>query len=128
MTLKEVRAWLVGLAEAEATLPARVVLERLPEGEIASEESSDPFADMTVEEVGGILKRSPSTVRHWCRTGLLPGAYLLRGKQWRIPRAAVLAFQRAEAEHQANRSTQEPHGPRHVGPVDLGSWREGRAS
>ena len=44
--------------------------------------------DMTVAEVAELLKRAPATVRGWCATGELPGAYRLLGREWRIPSAA----------------------------------------
>lgn len=56
--------------------------------------------------------RKPSTVRGWCEAGKLPGAYRLRGREWRIPPAALAAIQQAEHEPVTS-----------GGPVDLGGWR-----
>jgi hypothetical protein len=50
--------------------------------------------DLTTGEVGRLLSRDEKTVASWCRSGLLTGAYRLRGREWRIPRAALVAFQR----------------------------------
>ena len=44
---------------------------------------------LTVDEAAGQFKRSPSTIRAWCREGRLRGAYLLRNREWRIPPAAM---------------------------------------
>jgi hypothetical protein len=52
--------------------------------------------DLTPEEVGAALQRSPVTIRAFCRANLFPGAYRLRGRQWRIPRTALSAFQMTE--------------------------------
>jgi excisionase family DNA binding protein len=59
--------------------------------------------DLTPEEAGSALQRSPVTIRAYCAAGLLPGAYRMRGRQWRIPRTALEAFQ--AAERRANRRT-----------------------
>ena len=65
-----------------------------------------PEADLTPEEFGAVLHRSPVTVRSYCNAGLLPGAYRLRGRQWRIPRAALEEFQ--ESERKAHETGRPP--------------------
>lgn len=65
-------------------------------------------ADPTVEDVAEVLGRAPSTIRGWCRAGRLTGAYRLRGREWRIPRAAL-------------RSLREG-GPVHGGHPEKSSW------
>lgn len=52
--------------------------------------------DLTPEEVGEALHRSPVTIRSYCNAGLFRGAYRLRGPQWRTPRASLETFQAAE--------------------------------
>ena len=43
----------------------------------------------TVLEVAAATNRAASTVRTWCAEGRLPGARRLRGREWRIPTAAL---------------------------------------
>lgn len=50
--------------------------------------------DLTTSEVGRMLNRDEKTVASWCRSGLLVGAYRLRRREWRIPRVALVAFQK----------------------------------
>jgi hypothetical protein len=50
--------------------------------------------DLTAAEVARLMARDEKTVASWCRVGLLSGAYRLRGREWRIPRASLAAFQR----------------------------------
>ncbi len=112
MTTREhVRA----LAEAVApdqsvSVPARWLLELLqgpPERPVV--------ADLTCAAFGALIDRSPSTVRAWCETGTVPGAWKLRGKEWRIPARAVAELQ----AHQANGSDQ----PAVTAQPGLGDWR-----
>lgn len=57
----------------------------------------DPVeVDLTCEGVGGLLGRDASVIREWCREARFPGAYKLRGKEWRIPRQALNDFQREQ--------------------------------
>ncbi len=86
------------------------------EGEAAS---SLPSRDLTVEEVAVEMGRSPSTVRSWLIAELLDG-YKLRGKAWRVPRAALRAFRDAQG---ATPETEPDHRP-----VDIGAWRGVRAA
>ena len=80
---------------------------------------TDELGDLSVQEAGEILGRSASTIRSYCRGALLPGAYRQRGREWRVPHAAIRSFQRTEAEPEDRQ-----RGPRRVEDVDLGSWRE----
>lgn len=83
-------------------------------------EPDDPLVDMTVVEVAGRLGRSPSTVRGWCGSGALKGAYRLRGREWRVPRARLQEF----LEHEATRR-EERKGAREADErVDIGAWRK----
>ena len=76
------RDWVLGLvADGEARTPA-------PRGTSA--------VDLTVEGVAELFGKRPSTVRFWIERGHFPGAYKLHGKQWRVPPAAIEAFQRTQ--------------------------------
>ncbi len=86
---------------------------------VTSTDQGDELADLSVEDAGRVLNRSTSTVRDYCRAGLLPGAYRQRSKEWRIPRSAIRAFQRKEAEPK-QQTRRRVSGD----VVDLGAWRE----
>jgi hypothetical protein len=81
--------------------------------------------DLTVEQAAekfrnGKFRCSQSTVRTWCAQGLLPGAYRRRGREWRIPAAAIVEMQRRESE----RATAERRASAtNQTPADLGAWR-----
>ena len=79
-------------------VPRAWLLELLIGAERPQAAPTLPLADLTPEEVGAALHRSPVTVRAYANAGLFTGAYRLRGRQWRIPRAALEAFQAAEAK------------------------------
>lgn len=69
----------------EALVPVRWV-----RGLIESIESGDcSEIGRTVLEFAAATNRAPSTVRTWCAEGRLPGARRLRGREWRIPTAAL---------------------------------------
>lgn len=91
----------------DALVPVHWIRERL--GAAADE---DRISDLTVREAADELDRSPSTVRGWCGDGKLEGAYRFRGREWRIPPAALRAFVDAEREP----------APREE--ADLSGWRE----
>ena len=120
MTLSDLRSWLEVLSEADATIPARVVLRRLPVVEDGVAE--DSLAALTVEDAGELLGRSSSTIRQYARQGLLEGAYKQRGKQWRVPPSAIAAFHRREFEAaEAAKKTTTVTGS---GSTDLSAWRK----
>ncbi|MDX2060103.1 MAG: helix-turn-helix domain-containing protein [Gemmatimonadales bacterium] len=78
--------------------------------------------DPTVVDLAHRFGRSPSTIRWWIESNRFPGAYRFRGKEWRVPAAAVAAF---EADERARR-TPAPIGAASEGAgavVDLGAWR-----
>ena len=70
---------------------------------------------LTLEEVGEVVGRSPSTVRTWLNTGRLDG-FKLNARSWRIRESALRNFieQQESGEH-------EP--PTVRGSGDLGAWR-----
>jgi Helix-turn-helix domain len=51
-----------------------------------------PPSDLTVGDVARQFNRRPATVRGWCEEGVFPGAYHFRGREWRIPPAALETF------------------------------------
>jgi hypothetical protein len=81
-----------------------------------------PEGDLTCKAAGGIIGRHDSTVRGMCERGEFPGAYRQNGREWRIPRGALTAYQ-------ATQRTGKTAGKTAVRtrPVDLGSWRKERA-
>lgn len=78
--------------------------------------------DLTVRDLARQFQRGVSTVRGWLEEGLFAGAYRLHGKDWRVPPAAVQAFQERQ---RAPNSDARRHGQ--TVPVDLGAWRRHRA-
>ncbi len=108
---------MVGLRRLAEALPAgtaipvpRELLIELLEGRRETR-----AADPTVEEVGTRYRRAPSTIRGWCEAGRFPGAYKLHDREWRIPAAALEAFDAAERER--------PAGRRGGGVRSLSDWR-----
>lgn len=77
------RAWVQQLLD-EATAPRAVA----PGDRIGPE----PPGGYTIVQVANALERSGTAVWRWISEGLIPGAYRFRGREWRIPRAALLAF------------------------------------
>ena len=68
-------------------------------GAPAETASADVEVDLDCARVAALLSRSPSTVRNWCAAGVIPGAYRLRGgREWRVPRSALITFQHRERQ------------------------------
>lgn len=50
---------------------------------------------LTIDQVAWAMRRQPSTVREWCKKGLVPGAYkaFCQGSrkyaEWRIPKESL---------------------------------------
>lgn len=76
--------------------------------------------DLTVDQVAKKLGRAPSTIRNWLAEERLPGAYRLRGREWRIPPATLQSFLQMEA---AGRSS-PGHRRGRKASVDVGAWRQ----
>jgi hypothetical protein len=74
-------------------------------------------ADPTVEEIAARYGRAPSTVRGWCEAGRFPSAYKLHDREWRIPAAAIEAFEKQQ------RRRERPAGGRGRGGRSLSDWR-----
>ncbi len=79
-----------------------------------------PAVDRTVHDLATLFGKRPSTVRAWVERGDFPGSYKLHGKQWRVPPAALDAFQRAQRARSAT--------PQAEAKTDLGAWRSARRS
>ena len=120
MTLADLRRRLEAIP-AGSLLPRDWLLDQLEELEEPAGSGLPALADLSVEEAGEILGRSPSTVREYCRQDLLRGAYRQRGREWRIPREAIRAFQRSEAS--AVETAVRVRRSQRDAP-DLGGWRE----
>ena len=119
MTLHERLSAICGAMpdSASVTLPVSELREWLAEdGDV---ETSTGLTDLTCEDIAERFGRSPACVRGWCRAGKLPGSYRLQQREWRIPRAAVEAFQAA----QANGRPSKPRRTTQAKTVDLGAWR-----
>ena len=116
-TLRDALARLVADLPADSAVSVRV--DHLRELLAGLEPAAPPrLVDRTCAEVALLMNRKASTIRGWCDLGLLPGAYRLHGREWRIPEAAVTALN-AKAPHRSSQPT-----PR----VDLGGWRNQGAS
>lgn len=88
-------------------MPREWVLELLADTQSPEPDRLRLPVDLTPEEAGKALQRSPVTIRAYCNAGLFPGAYRLRGRQWRIPPSAIAAFQ--AAEQRAHQERPEGH-------------------
>ena len=97
----------------ESLVPVGWVLELAGE-----QDGEQPVGDYTIPEAATIAKRSASTVRSWCASGELEGAYRFRSREWRIPPSALERF--LEQQREGKRPARDS------GPVDLGSWRQHR--
>jgi excisionase family DNA binding protein len=125
----DVIAGLRSLAEALPTgaavpVPREWLLELLagsPEPRPQAVQSVTP-ADLTVAQLAARFGRKPSTVRGWLDRGLIPGAYRFQGREWRVPAAALAAFEARQRPENASVPIVAPRAPRGR-PVDLGAWR-----
>jgi hypothetical protein len=55
-------------------------------------------ADLTAVLVAARFGRHASTVRLWLERGMFPGAYKLRGRDWRVPPSSLAAFEERERD------------------------------
>jgi excisionase family DNA binding protein len=79
-------------------------------------------ADLTVDQLAQFFGKRPGTIRGWVEEGRFQGAYKLRGKAWRVPHAAVEAFQAREREGKPLEGSAAPD--RRAG--GLAAWRDVR--
>jgi hypothetical protein len=115
------RNWLETLAEADAVVPARKILERLAALVGAPEPAVTAATPLTVEQLAERLGRSPSTVRGWLGQGLFPNAFKLRDREWRIPVGDIAAFLAGASKPVQDQQEEQGKG---FGSDDLGSWRK----
>ena len=73
--------------------------------------------DLTVTDLAQRFRRHPSTIRQWLESGRLE-SYKLFGREWRVPLAAVAAFQDQQRHGRERRSS-----PARVAP-SLADWRK----
>jgi excisionase family DNA binding protein len=79
--------------------------------------SPEAGPDLTVEEVGKETGRAPSTVRGWLNAGALRG-YKLNGRDWRVPRAALVDY--------LSKQTEATDPSSETAEVDITAWRSVR--
>jgi helix-turn-helix protein len=103
------REWLLELLAGSAAPTAPAVPSAAP-------------ADFTVAELAARFGRKPSTVRGWLDRELIPGAYRFQGREWRIPAAALAAFEAAQRPASRPGEIVPPRASR-AREVDLGGWR-----
>jgi len=94
---------------------SRTDLEDLLSTEVGPEAPTKEHADYSVTELAERFGRSRQAVRDWIKKGDLQ-AYRFRGREYRITRAALAAFE----ERQRNRGTRSGSTSR---PPDLSAWR-----
>ena len=75
--------------------------------------------DLTVAQVAKRYDRAESTVRGWCCRGILPGAYKFRGRELRVPLAALVAFEAIQRPSETPRLS----APNPTAPIDWSAWR-----
>lgn len=106
-------AELLGQLPPTAMVPVQWVREQLDAEPV---EDTSAIGDLSLEAAAAEVHRATSTVRGWCSSGALRGAYKLRGRDWFIPRPALRAFLDSQRP-----TPEEP--PPDEGAVDLGAWR-----
>ena len=108
--------------EAAVLLPIAVFLRLIGEPQAAestpSKTSQDHEVDLTIPEAARLFGRGKSTIRSWCASGLIPGCYRLRGREWRIPRQGLSAFLEGQRNRIALAQTLACGNT-----VDLAAWR-----
>jgi hypothetical protein len=103
------REWLLELLAGSAPLAASTVSIAAP-------------ADFTVAELAARFGRKPSTVRGWLDRELIPGAYRFHGREWRVPAAALAAFEARQRPDGEPATIISPRATR-TPTVDLSAWR-----
>src|SRR5690349_10946135 len=93
----------------DALVPVRWIRERLAAPEVQRDEQ---IVDMSAAEVAAKLGRTASCIRNWCASGVIPGAYRLNGREYRIPTSSLRAYLDGQAAAKEE--------PKSATPVDLG--------
>ena len=119
----DIRAHIEALTEATrdnglVPMPVGWVRALLNLGGVTGDEGGRRPCGPPVGEVAEIFGRHPNTVRDWLQSGQIRG-YKLRGKEWRVPRAAIRGFQGDQAESPARPART---GPTVLIPADLSAW------
>lgn len=105
-----------------ATVPVAWLRAVLAGSGEAGAPSDAPPPDLTVAQVAARFGRKPSTVRGWIASGSLTGAYQFRGRELRIPAAAVLDFEARQRPTTPKPSQTSRH--KATDAPDLTSWRK----
>jgi hypothetical protein len=79
-------------------------------------------ADLTAAQLAERFGRHASTVRLWLERGAFPGAYKLRGRDWRVPPASLAAFEAREREGKPSPDTRRTRSCGKT--ADLADWRK----
>lgn len=121
MTPEELLRRLEGLDPA-GTVTVGWLLAELGHGGAAAPRATlaASVGDLSCREAGLILGRAASTVRGWLEAGVLQG-YRQRGREWRIPRAALDRFR--ERERTRTTAPEPASSGRRGKSIDLGAWR-----
>lgn len=110
------------------TLSRDALLELAGEaGESPPSESRKLAADLTIADVAALLGRSSSCVRNWLaeKPAAFPNAYRMRGREWRVPRTDIEAFQRTEAQrHQQRTESGRGNTRGRSESIRLNAWRD----
>jgi hypothetical protein len=87
--------------------------------EMAVDARQDPEELLTLEDVASRDGRVVSTVRTWCNSGKLPGAFRLNGRDWRVPAQSLTAWRESQQNPTPKAASDPPND-------DIGSWRRVR--
>lgn len=119
--LEQLRTAVAALpAGALVTLPREALLDVLGRSggdRAAGGDGPTVAVDLTVTDLAQRFRRHPSTIRQWLESGRLEG-YKLLGREWRVPLAAVAAFQ-DQQRHGRERGSSPARGA-----PSLADWRK----
>ena len=104
--------------DASVTLTA-AWLRRVLEAEKSVTASRNEL--LTLPEIAASVGRSVSTVRSWCGSGRIEGAFRLNGREWRVPAESLEQFLEAQQHPGCRTAPSKELG------ADLGAWRQLRA-
>lgn len=104
MTIRDALAVLAAALPDDACVPVPALLLRSLLQPSVPPMTQEVAADLSVARTAAVLGWKPSTIRQWAEQGRFPGAYKLSGA-WRIPPAAIDAFQLAAAARGTCRPT-----------------------